>query len=164
MYELILGFLLCLCISLDFNLWINLALEPLDSYYMTLTNCFCSQCKREGYIQRVKDEEGEGCNIHGSLEVNKVAGNFHFATGKSLYQSSIFLADLLAFQDNHNVRFSWITNIFYLDLKISNYRIFELSMLFVCNFTTWCMVQISHRVNKLSFGDHYPGLVNPLDG
>ncbi|KAI9120974.1 hypothetical protein K1719_008007 [Acacia pycnantha] len=83
------------------------------------------QCRREGYIQRVKDEEGEGCNIHGSLEVNKVAGNFHFATGKSIHQATIFLADLISFQDNYN---------------------------------------ISHRINKLSFGDHFPGLVNPLDG
>jgi len=56
-------------------------------------------------VQRVRDEEGEGCNIQGSLEVNKVAGNFHFATGKSFLQSAVFLADLLALQDNHyNVR------------------------------------------------------------
>ncbi|KAG9135357.1 hypothetical protein Leryth_007137 [Lithospermum erythrorhizon] len=41
------------------------------------------QCKREGFIQRIKDEEGEGCNLHGSLEVNKVAGNFHFIPDKS---------------------------------------------------------------------------------
>ena len=68
------------------------------------TVCFCFQCKREGYIQKVKDEEGEGCNMHGSLEVNKVAGSFHFATGKSFLQSPIFLIDLLAVQDNHNVR------------------------------------------------------------
>ncbi|XP_019461974.1 PREDICTED: endoplasmic reticulum-Golgi intermediate compartment protein 3-like [Lupinus angustifolius] len=84
------------------------------------------QCKREGYVQKVKDEEGEGCNIHGSLELSKVAGNFHFATGKSFLHSAIFLADLLALQDSH--------------------------------------FNISHTVNKLSFGNHYPGLVNPLDG
>ncbi|KAL2455915.1 Endoplasmic reticulum vesicle transporter [Forsythia ovata] len=30
------------------------------------------QCKREGFIQEVEDEVGKGCNIHGSLEVNKV--------------------------------------------------------------------------------------------
>ncbi|RYR17483.1 hypothetical protein Ahy_B03g062210 isoform B [Arachis hypogaea] len=70
------------------------------------------QCQREGYVQKVKDEEGEGCNILGSLEVNKVAGNFHFATGKSFLQSAMFLADLLALQDNHlNVRLNWISNI-----------------------------------------------------
>ncbi|KAL1328147.1 hypothetical protein HN51_038068 [Arachis hypogaea] len=84
------------------------------------------QCQREGYVQKVKDEEGEGCNILGSLEVNKVAGNFHFATGKSFLQSAMFLADLLALQDNH--------------------------------------LNISHQINKLSFGAHFPGLVNPLDG
>ncbi|CAL0318306.1 unnamed protein product [Lupinus luteus] len=92
-----------------------------------LTNSdLIDQCKREGYVQKVKDEEGEGCNIHGSLELSKVAGNFHFATGKSFLHSAIFLADLLALQDNH--------------------------------------FNISHTVHKLSFGDHYPGLVNPLDG
>ncbi|CAN6584020.1 unnamed protein product [Malus baccata var. baccata] len=52
------------------------------------------QCKREGFLQRIKDEEGEGCNIYGFLEVNK----------------------------------------------------------------------ISHTINRLSFGDYFPGVVNPLDG
>nr|CAD1833162.1 unnamed protein product [Ananas comosus var. bracteatus] len=51
------------------------------------------QCKREGFIQKIKDEQGEGCNIHGFLEVNKVAGNFHFAPGKSFHQSFNFLQD-----------------------------------------------------------------------
>nr|XP_043619272.1 endoplasmic reticulum-Golgi intermediate compartment protein 3-like [Erigeron canadensis] len=82
------------------------------------------QCKREGFAQRIKDEEGEGCNIYGSLEVNKVAGNFHFV--KSFHHASINIPDLLAFQeDSYN---------------------------------------ISHKINKLSFGEHYPGIVNPLDG
>ncbi|KAF5781609.1 putative endoplasmic reticulum vesicle transporter [Helianthus annuus] len=82
------------------------------------------QCKREGFAQKIKDEEGEGCNIYGSLEVNKVAGNFHFV--KSFHQSSIHIPDLLTFQeDSYN---------------------------------------ISHKINKLSFGDHYPGKKNPLDG
>lgn len=82
------------------------------------------QCKREGFAQKIKDEEGEGCNIYGSLEVNKVAGNFHFI--KSFHQSSIHISDLLAFQeDSYN---------------------------------------ISHKINKLAFGEHYPGIVNPLDG
>ncbi|KAK3031492.1 hypothetical protein RJ639_036006 [Escallonia herrerae] len=84
------------------------------------------QCKREGFVQKIKDEEGEGCNIYGSLEVNKVAGNFHFAPGKSFHQSNFHVHDLLAFQmDSYN---------------------------------------ISHKINKLAFGDHFPGIVNPLDG
>jgi hypothetical protein len=63
------------------------------------------QCKREGFIQKIKDEEGEGCNIHGSLEVNKVAGKFDFALGKSFQQSNVHGHDLLAFQQgSYNVR------------------------------------------------------------
>lgn len=63
------------------------------------------QCKREGFLQKIKDEEGEGCNIHGFLDVNKVAGNFHFAPGKSFQQSNVHVHDLLAFQkDSFNVR------------------------------------------------------------
>lgn len=84
------------------------------------------QCKREGFVQKVKEEEGEGCNVYGFLEVNKVAGNFHFSPGKGFYQSNIHVNDLLAIsKDGYN---------------------------------------ISHRINKLAFGDHFPGVVNPLDG
>jgi len=84
------------------------------------------QCKREGFVQRLKDEQGEGCNIHGFVDVNKVAGNFHFAPGKSLDHAFNFLQDMLNFQpENYN---------------------------------------ISHKINKLSFGKEFPGVVNPLDG
>ncbi|KAH7531127.1 hypothetical protein JRO89_XSUnG0017100 [Xanthoceras sorbifolium] len=62
------------------------------------------QCKREGFLQRIKEEEGEGCNVYGFLEVNKVAGNFHFAPGKSFHQSGVHVHDLMAFQkDSFNV-------------------------------------------------------------
>ncbi|XP_042433488.1 endoplasmic reticulum-Golgi intermediate compartment protein 3-like isoform X2 [Zingiber officinale] len=62
------------------------------------------QCKREGFIERVKEENGEGCNIDGFVEVSKVAGNFHFAPGKSFHGSFNFLQDLLGIQtDNYNV-------------------------------------------------------------
>ncbi|KAF6149104.1 hypothetical protein GIB67_038887 [Kingdonia uniflora] len=84
------------------------------------------QCKREGFLQKVKEEEGEGCNIYGFLEVNKVAGNFHFAPGKSFQQSNVHVHDLLVFQkDSFN---------------------------------------ISHKINRLTFGEYFPGVVNPLDG
>lgn len=84
------------------------------------------QCKREGFIEKVKEEVGEGCNIVGFLEVNKVAGSFHFAPAKSFYQSNIHLFDLMAIQ-----------------MENSN---------------------ITHKINKLSFGQEFPGVVNPLDG
>ncbi|CAM6019437.1 unnamed protein product [Sphagnum balticum] len=83
------------------------------------------QCKREGFLQKIKEEEGEGCNVYGSLEVNKVAGNFHFAPGKSFQQSNMHVHDLLAFgKDSFN---------------------------------------LSHIIKEISFGAHFPGVVNPLD-
>ncbi|XP_049349559.1 uncharacterized protein LOC125814145 [Solanum verrucosum] len=84
------------------------------------------QCKREGFLEKIKEEEGEGCNMYGFLEVNKVAGNFHFAPGKSFQQSNVHVHDLLTFQkDSYN---------------------------------------ISHKINRLTYGEYFPGVVNPLDG
>ncbi|XP_057976642.1 uncharacterized protein LOC131163855 [Malania oleifera] len=92
-----------------------------------LTNVdLIDQCKREGFLQKIMEEEGEGCNINGLLEVNKVAGSFHFAPGKSFQQSNFHMDGFLAVQKN-------------------NYN-------------------ISHRINKLTFGDYFPGILNPLDG
>eukprot|EP00270_Netrium_digitus_P000141 TRINITY_DN10159_c0_g1_i1.p1 TRINITY_DN10159_c0_g1~~TRINITY_DN10159_c0_g1_i1.p1 ORF type:complete len:388 (-),score=64.41 TRINITY_DN10159_c0_g1_i1:208-1371(-) len=84
------------------------------------------QCSREGYLDKVKEQQGEGCNVYGFLEVNKVAGNFHFAPGKSFQQANMHVHDLLPFE---NIKFN-----------------------------------VSHVINYLSFGEKYPGLVNPLDG
>ncbi|KAF9682536.1 hypothetical protein SADUNF_Sadunf05G0119200 [Salix dunnii] len=73
-------------------------------FLLTFTLYLLSNCKREGFLQKIKDEEGEGCNIYGFLEVNKVAGNFHFAPGKSFQQSGVHVHDLLAFQkDSFNI-------------------------------------------------------------
>ncbi|GKF03891.1 endoplasmic reticulum-Golgi intermediate compartment protein 3, partial [Tanacetum coccineum] len=84
------------------------------------------QCKREGFLQSIKDEAGEGCNIYGFLDVNKVAGNFHFAPGKSFRESNIHVHDLAAFhKDSFNV---------------------------------------SHKINRIAYGEYFPGVVNPLDG
>jgi len=58
--------------------------------------------------------------------VNKVAGNFHFAPGKSFQQHHMHIHDLQPY-------------------KGSSFN-------------------LSHTINKLSFGKEYPGMVNPLDG
>ncbi|XP_048351731.1 endoplasmic reticulum-Golgi intermediate compartment protein 3 isoform X3 [Sphaerodactylus townsendi] len=47
------------------------------------------QCKREGFSQKMQEQKNEGCRVYGFLEVNKVAGNFHFAPGKSFQQSHV---------------------------------------------------------------------------
>ncbi|KAL7582816.1 hypothetical protein Lser_V15G46037 [Lactuca serriola] len=85
------------------------------------------QCKREGFVQRIKAEQGEGCNVYGSIIINKVAGNFHFV--KSFHLANMHLPHV---HDAHS-------------FEDDSYN-------------------ISHRINKLAFGDYYPGKVNPLDG
>ncbi|XP_038658337.1 endoplasmic reticulum-Golgi intermediate compartment protein 3 [Scyliorhinus canicula] len=47
------------------------------------------QCMREGFTQKLQEQKNEGCQVYGFLEVNKVAGNFHFAPGKSFQQSHV---------------------------------------------------------------------------
>ncbi|GJR32259.1 endoplasmic reticulum-Golgi intermediate compartment protein 3-like protein [Tanacetum coccineum] len=176
------------------------------------------QCKREGFAQKIKDEAGEGCNIYGSLEVNKVAGNFHFI--KSFHQSSIHLPDMLAFQeDSYNVGCQFFapsvvksekSEHLSEEAKRSALKRFDskearLLVEFVFGENealTWCTLAsasgvndlrhytrrnasastsrtlydesnedlvdeddiISHKINKLAFGEYYPGIVNPLDG
>ncbi|XP_072175388.1 endoplasmic reticulum-Golgi intermediate compartment protein 3-like [Diadema setosum] len=52
------------------------------------------QCKREGFAQKIQLQKEEGCEVYGYLEVNKVAGNFHFAPGKSFQQHHVHVHDL----------------------------------------------------------------------
>ncbi|ORZ37953.1 endoplasmic reticulum vesicle transporter-domain-containing protein [Catenaria anguillulae PL171] len=54
------------------------------------------QCVREGYVDKLKAQEAEGCNLHGHLSVNKVAGNFHFAPGRSFEQGQGHIHDMMA--------------------------------------------------------------------
>lgn len=52
------------------------------------------QCRNEGLDVKLKNADREGCRVHGHLLVNKVAGNFHFAPGKSFEQSHMHVHDL----------------------------------------------------------------------
>jgi len=45
------------------------------------------QCVLEQEERKAKYSKREGCNVHGYLLVNKVAGNFHFAPGRSVQQA-----------------------------------------------------------------------------
>lgn len=47
------------------------------------------QCVKEGWTDKLKDQINEGCNVKGLIEVSKVAGNVHFAPGKSFQQHSV---------------------------------------------------------------------------
>lgn len=56
-----------------------------------------SQCSREGWKDQLETQKNEGCEVHGYLEVTKVAGNFHFAPGKSFQQHHVHVHDLQPF-------------------------------------------------------------------
>eukprot|EP00123_Amoebidium_parasiticum_P000794 comp11697_c0_seq1/m.6245 comp11697_c0_seq1/g.6245 ORF comp11697_c0_seq1/g.6245 comp11697_c0_seq1/m.6245 type:complete len:411 (-) comp11697_c0_seq1:156-1388(-) len=52
------------------------------------------QCVREGFLEKAMAQADEGCNVFGYLEVNKVAGNFHLAPGKSFQQHNVHVHDV----------------------------------------------------------------------
>ncbi|XP_034939181.1 endoplasmic reticulum-Golgi intermediate compartment protein 2 [Chelonus insularis] len=68
----------------------------------------------------------DACRLYGSINLNKVAGNFHITAGKSL-----------SLPRGHVHIFAFMTSQDY-------------------NFT--------HRINKFSFGEESPGVVQPLEG
>jgi hypothetical protein len=56
-----------------------------------------TQCADTQYFDSIKTQEGEGCRMWGRLHVNKVAGNFHFAAGRSYQQGSVHVHDISPF-------------------------------------------------------------------
>lgn len=54
----------------------------------TLDPMVVEQCVREGLTKAMVEQQGEGCQVYGFVEVNKVAGNMHIAPGKSYQQGS----------------------------------------------------------------------------
>ena len=48
-----------------------------------------TQCLDEGWVQQMSDQSGEGCRASGFFDVSKVAGNFHFAPGKSFQSHNV---------------------------------------------------------------------------
>lgn len=56
-----------------------------------------AQCEREGIKDALIEQVDEGCIVTGFLHVNKVAGNFHFAPGKSFQQHNVHVHDLQPF-------------------------------------------------------------------
>lgn len=68
------------------------------------------QCKDDKYMEELDAHRGEGCHMWGNLLVNKVAGNFHFAPGRSYQQNGMHVHDLSPFKDaifdfSHTVHF-----------------------------------------------------------
>jgi endoplasmic reticulum-Golgi intermediate compartment protein 3 len=84
-------------------------------------------CAREGKsgLTEGSFNPAEGCNVHGYVEVIKVAGKIHIAPGHSFSFHGRTLHDISAIKDKK--------------------------------------INLSHRINMLSFGPHVPGIHNPLD-
>ncbi|KAL8381359.1 hypothetical protein RB595_005565 [Gaeumannomyces hyphopodioides] len=57
------------------------------------------QCLREHYAERLDEQRQEGCQIAGSLRVNKVIGNFHLAPGRSFSNGNMHVHDLKNYWD-----------------------------------------------------------------
>ncbi|GJJ69049.1 endoplasmic reticulum-Golgi intermediate compartment protein 3 [Entomortierella parvispora] len=55
------------------------------------------QCVREGYMQKIKEQANQGCRIRGNIRVNKVAGNFHVAPGKSFQRGAAHVHDIVQY-------------------------------------------------------------------
>jgi hypothetical protein len=55
------------------------------------------QCRGEGYNEAIQAQRGEGCRLWGDLLINKVAGNVHFAPGRSFQQGAMHVHDLAPF-------------------------------------------------------------------
>ena len=55
-----------------------------------------AQCKDEHYKEQLAEQSHEGCNVAGTLHVNKVIGNFHLAPGRTIHtpQGDIHVHDL----------------------------------------------------------------------
>jgi endoplasmic reticulum-Golgi intermediate compartment protein 3 len=52
------------------------------------------QCVTEGFSQKLKEQQNEGCRLNGYLLVNKVVGNFHIAPGKSFQADHAHVHDV----------------------------------------------------------------------
>ncbi|KAL9645959.1 hypothetical protein ABK040_001066 [Willaertia magna] len=59
------------------------------------------QCYEELLERKMKYAQKEGCNLHGYFLVNKVAGNFHFAPGKSFVRQQSHVHDYTNFEVEH---------------------------------------------------------------
>lgn len=89
------------------------------------------QCRRESKQRAAVIADGEGCNVYGTLDVERALGTVHIAPASSASLSST------------GQPIAQAANLVHEDVAHFN---------------------VSHRINRLSFGDDFPGQVNPLDG
>lgn len=59
-----------------------------------------TQCKEEKFTERLKTAHSQGCQIYGTLVVNRVSGSFHVAPGKSFSLNHVHVHDVQPFSSN----------------------------------------------------------------
>jgi len=66
------------------------------------------QCKNEGWLDKLKEQSDEGCNISGRIRVNKVIGNIHLSPGRSFQTNARSYYELVPYlrDDNNKHDFS----------------------------------------------------------
>ncbi|GFZ42595.1 hypothetical protein JCM24511_00311 [Saitozyma sp. JCM 24511] len=60
------------------------------------------QCVDEGWMDKMKEQNTEGCRIAGRVKVNKVIGNLHFSPGKSFQNNMMQIQELVPYLKDAN--------------------------------------------------------------
>ncbi|WVQ94760.1 hypothetical protein IAU59_001841 [Kwoniella sp. CBS 9459] len=60
------------------------------------------QCVQEGWMDKIQEQNTEGCRIDGRVRVNKVIGNLHFSPGKSFQNNYMSVMDLVPYLRDSN--------------------------------------------------------------
>ena len=55
------------------------------------------QCIAEGWTEKIKTQNKEGCRVEGKLHVNKVVGSFHLSPGRAFQSNSMHYHDLVPY-------------------------------------------------------------------
>ncbi|WVQ79012.1 hypothetical protein IAT38_001104 [Cryptococcus sp. DSM 104549] len=60
------------------------------------------QCVEEGWMDKMKEQNTEGCRIAGRVRVNKVIGNLHFSPGRSFQGNMMQMLELVPYLRDSN--------------------------------------------------------------
>jgi hypothetical protein len=106
-----------------------------------------AQCVKEGWSEKIAEQNAEGCRVQGRILVNKVIGNFHFSHGRSFQTHNMHIQDLVPYlKDKNHHDFGHVIHKFQFEADNSG-SVLDLGM-----------EELTKSVKKRL------GIVNPLDG
>jgi hypothetical protein len=71
---------------------------------------------------RLQEQQHEGCRIRGSFDVQRVAGNFHFAPGKSFQHAQFHVHDFMSLGDINKYNVSHVINSLSFGPKLESFK------------------------------------------